>query len=180
MWTDKYGNKWYKGNLHMHTTRSDGRRSYEDAVETYRQAGYDFIAVTDHWVYNEGEQQDDFLILSGCEYNLGRTVRDKIFHIVGFGMEHPIGLKLADDPSPQEVIDALVLAGTVDKALTDPAPAAVVLGYGESAMDYSLRIWVKSEDYWDVYFLVNQRVKQIFDEQGVIMTYPHLNIHLDK
>lgn len=111
MWTDKYGNKWYKGNLHMHTTRSDGRRSYEDAVETYRQAGYDFIAVTDHWVYNEGEQQDDFLILSGCEYNLGRTVRDKIFHIVGFGMEHPIGLKLADDPSPQEVIDAIRNSG---------------------------------------------------------------------
>ena len=80
----------------------------------------------------------------------------------------------------QKVIDALVLAGTVDNALLDPAPAAVVSAYDESAIRYSLRIWVKNPDYWDVYFQVNQRVKNIFDEQGIAMTYPHLNVHLDK
>ena len=84
------------------------------------------------------------------------------------------------DVPTQKVIDALALAGTVDNALLDPAPMAVITGYGESAINYSLRIWVKTEDYWDVYFLVTQRVKQIFDEQGVAMTYPHLNVHLDK
>ena len=78
----------------------------------------------------------------------------------------------------QKVLDALVLAGTVDNALLEPAPVAVISGYGESAINYSLRIWVKSADYWDVFFLVNQRVKQIFDEQGVYMTYPHLNVHV--
>jgi len=78
----------------------------------------------------------------------------------------------------QKVIDALVLAGTVDNALLTPSPAAMILEYGESAINYTLRVWVKSEDYWDVFFLVNQRVKQIFDEQGVYMTYPHLNIHV--
>ncbi len=78
----------------------------------------------------------------------------------------------------QKVIDALVLAGTVDNALLNPAPVAYITGYGESAINYSLRVWVKTPDYWDVYFLVNQRVKQIFDEQGVTMTYPHLNVHV--
>ena len=78
----------------------------------------------------------------------------------------------------QKVLDALVLAGTVDNALLEPAPVSVISGYGESAINYSLRIWVKSADYWDVFFQVNQRVKQIFDEQGVTMTYPHLNIHV--
>jgi len=78
----------------------------------------------------------------------------------------------------QKVIDALALAGTVDNVLLDPAPQAVVTGYGESAINYSLRVWVKTADYWDVYFLVNQRVKRIFDEQGVEMTYPHLNVHV--
>ena len=81
---------------------------------------------------------------------------------------------------PQKVIDALVLAGTVDNVLLDPAPMAVVTNYGESAIGYSLRVWVKSADYWDVYFAVNQRVKNIFDEQGIAMTYPHINVHLDK
>ena len=80
----------------------------------------------------------------------------------------------------QKVIDALVLAGTVDNALLDPAPCAMVAAYGESAIQYTLRVWVKTEDYWDVFFLVNQRVKQIFDEQGIAMTYPHINVHLDK
>lgn len=84
------------------------------------------------------------------------------------------------DVPTQKVIDALVQAGTMDNVLLDPAPRAVVTNYGESAISYSLRIWVKTGDYWDVYFAVNQRVKDIFDEQGIAMTYPHLNVHLDK
>jgi small conductance mechanosensitive channel len=78
----------------------------------------------------------------------------------------------------QTVIDALVSAGTVEKVLADPAPVAVVSAYGESAIAYSLRLWVKNADYWDVYFQVNQRVKAVFEEQGIEMTYPHLNVHL--
>ena len=80
----------------------------------------------------------------------------------------------------QKVLDALVQAGTVDNALLEPAPAAVITGYGDSAIGYSLRVWVKPENYWDVYFLVMQRVKEIFDQQGIEMTYPHLNVHLDR
>ena len=78
----------------------------------------------------------------------------------------------------QKVIDALVLAGTVDNALLNPAPVAYISGYGESAINYTLRVWVKTPDYWDVYFLVNQRVKQIFDEQGIAMARPHMNVHI--
>jgi len=84
------------------------------------------------------------------------------------------------ETSTQKVIDALVLAGTVDKVLVDPAPVAVVSAYEDSAIRYSLRLWVKTPDYWDVYFQVNQRVKDIFDQQGITMTYPHLNVHLDR
>ena len=84
------------------------------------------------------------------------------------------------DAPTQKVIDALALAGTVDNVLLEPAPKAVITRYGDSAIEYSLRVWVKTEDYWDVYFLVNQRVKQIFDEQGITMTYPHLNVHIDQ
>ena len=84
------------------------------------------------------------------------------------------------DAPTQKVLDALVLAGTVDNALLEPAPSAVITGYGDSAINYSLRVWVKPEDYWDVYFLVNQRIKDIFDQQGIEMTYPHMNVHMVK
>ena len=80
----------------------------------------------------------------------------------------------------QKVIDALVLAGTMDNVLLDPAPFAAVSSYGDNAIQYALRVWTKTENYWDVYYAVNQAVKKIFDEQGIEMTYPHLNVHLDK
>ena len=89
-----------------------------------------------------------------------------------------VAVSVGQDVAPQKVIDALVLAGTVDNALLDPAPAAVIGGYVDGAINYSLRIWVKTNDYWDVFFLVNQRVKQIFDEQGIAMARPHMNVHI--
>ena len=44
-WDDK---PFYRGNTHCHTTRSDGRRSPEEVIALYREAGYDFLALTDH------------------------------------------------------------------------------------------------------------------------------------
>ena len=91
-------------------------------------------------------------------------------------VEVPVAVAL--DVPTQKVIDALTLAGTLDNVLLEPAPMAVVTGFGEGVINYSLRVWVKTEDYWDVFFAVNQRVKQIFDEQGIAMAYAHLNVHL--
>ena len=89
-----------------------------------------------------------------------------------------VPVTVSQEISTQKVMDALALAGTVDNVLLEPAPNAVVTGYGEGVINYSLRVWVKTEDYWDVFFAVNQRVKQIFDEQGIAMAYAHLNVHL--
>ena len=91
-----------------------------------------------------------------------------------------IDVQASYDCPTQQVIDALVLAGSVDSVLLDPAPMAVITAYGDSAICYSLRVWVKSDDYWDVYYQVTKRIMDVFDEQGIEMTYPHLNVHLDK
>ena len=80
----------------------------------------------------------------------------------------------------QKVLDALVVAGTVDKALTNPAPFAAVTSYADGRVNYVLRVWVNNPDYWDVTFEVNQKIKKVFDEQGIPMAFPHLNVHLDK
>ena len=91
-----------------------------------------------------------------------------------------IAVSAGYDAPVQKVLDALVQAGTQENVLEDPAPQAVVTAYGDSAISYSLRLWVKTPDYWDVYFAVTQRVKEIFDEQGITMTYPHLIVHMEK
>lgn len=84
MYIDKEGNKWYKGNLHTHTTLSDGRESPENAIRLYRDNGYDFIAVTDHWKFFEGAESEGFSVLSGTELD---TTAGGIFHIVGIGAD---------------------------------------------------------------------------------------------
>ena len=73
MYIDKNGDRWYRGNLHTHPTISDGRKSPEDVKARYRDMGYDFIALTDHWKYGEGCESDPsgLLVISGCEYNFG-------------------------------------------------------------------------------------------------------------
>lgn len=79
-----------------------------------------------------------------------------------------------------QVLDALRAAAKVEKVMVDPAPFAAVAGYGESAIDYTLRVWVDNADYWDVFFALNENVHKVFAERNVEMTYPHLNVHLDK
>lgn len=82
--------------------------------------------------------------------------------------------------SSQKVIDALLQAGTVDKVLLDPAPVAVIDAYGDNGIAYSLRVWTKTDDYWDVYFAINQNVRDIFLAQDIKMAYPHMHIYMEK
>lgn len=84
------------------------------------------------------------------------------------------------DMDAQDVIDALIQAGTVDKVLTDHAPFAAVTEYGANVINYTLRVWVKCDDYWDVFFLINQRIQKSFAENNVKMSYPHVNVHMDR
>jgi len=83
------------------------------------------------------------------------------------------------EPS-QKVIDALIQAGTVDKVLLDPTPAALISAYGDGAIQYSLRVWTRSEDYWDVYFVINRNIRDIFEAQNIKMAYPHMHIYMEQ
>ena len=61
--------KWYKANLHTHTTLSDGQVSAVEAVARYRQVGYQVLALTDHGRTNDlrGLSDEDILVLNGLE-----------------------------------------------------------------------------------------------------------------
>lgn len=106
MITDKYGRKWFKGNLHMHTSESDGLYSLEDAIELYRSRGYDFIAVTDHWTYFAGCDACGMTVLSGDEYNVGANVREGVYHILGIGTTEKPRLK-SSTATAQSIIDGI-------------------------------------------------------------------------
>ena len=81
----------------------------------------------------------------------------------------------------QQVIDTLVAMANEPCILETPEkPYAVLSGYGESTVNYSLRFWVKTEDYWTATFAINKKLKAEFDAAGVKMSFPHLNIHIEK
>ena len=83
--------------------------------------------------------------------------------------------------SPIDTVKAALLeAARVDGVLAEPAPFAAVMGYGESAINYTLRVWTSADDYWNAFFTINENIKAEFDKAGVEMTYPHLNVHIDK
>ena len=84
------------------------------------------------------------------------------------------------DSPVNKVLAALREAGATDTAFTDPAPFAAVTEYGDSAICYALQVWCNGADYWKTKFTINERIKEIFDANGIEMTYPHLNVHLDK
>ena len=62
--------------------------------------------------------------------------------------------------------------------LPDPAPQVVLTAYGESAIEYRVRFWAKTEDYWDAHFRSLEEIHRAFAEDGVTMTYNHLNVHI--
>ena len=83
------------------------------------------------------------------------------------------------DAKPETVKDCIArVAGEHPKILFTPEPTARVNGYGSSSVEYEVRVWCATEDYWDVYFDLQEQVKEAFDKAGVEMTYDHLNVHM--
>ena len=92
-----------------------------------------------------------------------------------------IAVSASYDSPIEDVKAALIAAAKIEGVLDTPAaPFAAVSGYGESAINYTLRAWTSAEKYWDVFFAINENIKSEFDKAGVRMSYPHLNVHIDK
>lgn len=81
---------------------------------------------------------------------------------------------------PEVVIAALTEAAQDERLLPDHPPAVTLASYGESSINYAVRVWTKSEDYWGVHQAITRKIFVTFREKGIRMTYPHLNVHLEK
>lgn len=116
-----------KVGLHIHTTRSDGNVSPEEALERYKKAGYDAVALTDHWVYNGFGEANGMTILSGGEYNVGGNIASKgVFHILGIGMESAPNVIHPDHAKDDMYENNLQYANDVIKAINEKNGYAVL------------------------------------------------------
>ena len=64
--------------------------------------------------------------------------------------------------------------------MKDPAPEVLVAGHGDSAVTVKLRLWVEAENYWTVYFAMFEDVKKAFDQFGISIPYPQLDVHINE
>lgn len=72
----------------------------------------------------------------------------------------------------------LTLAENHEKVLQDPAPVARLLEQADSSLNFVLRAWCKSADYWDVFFDLNEAAKKRFDEEGISIPFPQVDVHM--
>ncbi len=66
-----------------------------------------------------------------------------------------------------------------EKVLKDPEPFARLTKHADSSLEYILRVWCRASDYWDVNFDLIETVKKDFDENGISIPYPQMDIHID-
>ncbi|BCS98716.1 mechanosensitive ion channel protein [Desulfoluna limicola] len=65
-----------------------------------------------------------------------------------------------------------------DRLLAEPAPTIGVVELAESSVNLVVRPWVKTADYWAVYFDLNEAIKKTFDEKGISIPFPQRDLHL--
>jgi len=84
--------------------------------------------------------------------------------------------------SPTELVHKAVYeaAAAEEKILGEPAPYVCIQSYGSSNIDYIVRVWVKSEDFWEISLSLNERLREAFDRNGVAIDYDHINVHTIK
>jgi small conductance mechanosensitive channel len=65
-----------------------------------------------------------------------------------------------------------------ERILSEPAPDVAVGELAASSVNFVVRPWVKSEDYWAVKFSVNEKIKLAFDENKITIPFPQMNINV--
>jgi small conductance mechanosensitive channel len=88
-----------------------------------------------------------------------------------------VGVSYGDDLNKAKQIMEDLLAAD-ERVLKDPAPTVAVSNLGDSSVDFVVRPWVNSADYWAVKFDFTQAVKEKFDAEGVSIPFPQRDVHI--
>ena len=99
----------YRANFHLHTTRSDGRQSPEDAAALYRRMGYDILAITDHRKVTEIPAPEGLLLVPGVELDF--MLETQAVHLLGIGVDGRIIHRWQPMGTPQQAIDDIRACG---------------------------------------------------------------------
>ena len=108
-------------------------------------------------------------ITGGSIVNLTARGTRRIDLVAGIGYDDDI--KLA-----KQTLEEILAAD--DRILKDPAPQVAVSELADSSVNFVVRPWVNSADYWDVMFDVTEAIKLTFDEKGISIPFPQRDVHM--
>jgi len=87
------------------------------------------------------------------------------------------GISYSDDiPKTERILEELLEKN--DLVLDDPEPVVRLHELGDSSVNFVVRPWAKTEDYWEVYWAITRAVKIRFDEEGISIPFPQRDIHI--
>lgn len=90
-----------------------------------------------------------------------------------------INVGVSYDCKPEDVKSSLVRAvDKTDKILIEEGILTALKAFEDSSMKYIIRVWCKTDDYWDVYYALMENIKKCFDEDGIVIPYNYINVLL--
>ena len=89
------------------------------------------------------------------------------------------GIAYGDSVQKAREIIMEVIA-TDDRILKDPEPFIGLGELADSSVNLSTRVWVKTEDYWGVFFSMNEKVYEALDQGGISIPFPQVDVHMQK
>jgi len=84
-----------------------------------------------------------------------------------------------DDMRQAKAIMEAILAAD-ERILAEPAPAVAVAELADSSVNFNVRPWVKTDDYWTVRSALLENIKLAFDDAGISIPYPQMDVHISK
>ena len=84
----------------------------------------------------------------------------------------------ADLDAVRSELEAVIAVDS--RILPEPEKTIAVVELADSSVNFAVRVWVKSADYWPVFFSLNERIKKQFDKQGIEIPFPQMDVHVQK
>ena len=110
-------------------------------------------------------------VIGGPITNYSRHKTRRIDLVIGVSYD-------ADLKHTKAVLNRVIEAD--DRILKDPEPTVGVLALADSSVNFAVRPWVKTSDYWAVYFDLMQAIKEELDKENIGIPYPQMDVHLNK
>ncbi|WP_408068615.1 small-conductance mechanosensitive channel MscS [Vibrio ulleungensis] len=110
-------------------------------------------------------------VIGGAITNYSRHDTRRIDHVIGVSYS-------ADLKKTKEVIHKILEAD--ERILKEPGIQIGVVALADSSVNFVVRPWVRTEDYWNVYFDTLQAIKEGLDGEGIEIPFPQMDVHLNK